>query len=162
MRPRQRPARGRCCRPRFPRWSETVFERILVPLDLSGRHERTIKTASDLALRHRARVTLLHVVHQIPNVAAGELHEFYRRLERVSARRLERIAHRFAAKGVAVAVTVCIGEPAHEIVETAARRKIDLIVMGSHQVVPGRPATGWGTTSYKVGIFCRCPILLVK
>ena len=61
-----------------------------------------------------------------------------------------------------VGATVCIGEPAREIVGTAAREKVDLIVMGSHKVVPSRPATGWGTTSYKVGIFCRCPILLVK
>jgi nucleotide-binding universal stress UspA family protein len=59
-------------------------------------------------------------------------------------------------------VVVCIGEPAREIVKTAATKKIDLIVMGSHKVAPGPPSAGWGTTSYKVGIFCRCPILLVK
>jgi universal stress protein A len=139
-----------------------VFRRILVPLDLSARNERTIATARDLARRHRARVTLLHVVQQIPDVAAGELDEFYRRLERVSARRLERVASRFAAAGVPVGVTVCVGEPAREIVASAARQKVDLIVMGSHKVAPGRAATGWGTTSYKVGIFCRCPVLLVK
>jgi universal stress protein A len=139
-----------------------VFERILVPLDLSGRNERTIETARELARRHHARVTLLHVVQQIPDVEAGELREFYRRLERVSARRLERVASRFTARGVPVGVTVRIGEPAREIVAIAAKKRVDLIVMGSHKVVPGRRATGWGTTSYKVGIFCRCPILLVK
>jgi hypothetical protein len=25
-----------------------------------------------------------------------------------------------------------------------------------------RRGMGWGTTSYKVGILCRCPILLLK
>jgi hypothetical protein len=34
--------------------------------------------------------------------------------------------------------------------------------MGSHKVNPKRRGMGWGTTSYKVGILCRCPILLVK
>lgn len=139
-----------------------MFQRILVPLDLSGRNGRTIETARELAWRHHARVTLLHVIQQIPDVAASELRDFYGRLERVSARRLERIASRFTARGVPAVVTVCIGEPAREIVGTAARKKVDLIVMGSHKVAPGRPSTGWGTTSYKVGIFCRCPILLVK
>jgi nucleotide-binding universal stress UspA family protein len=139
-----------------------VFRRILVPLDLSERNERTIRTAVELASRHRARATLLHVVQQIPNVPAGEMGRFYRRLEQDSARRLERIARRFAARGVRVGATVRIGEPAREIVSTAATQKADLIVMGSHRVAPGRPATGWGTTSYKVGIFCRCPVLLIK
>jgi nucleotide-binding universal stress UspA family protein len=139
-----------------------VFKRILVPLDLSERNERTIQTARELARRHRARVSLLHVVQQIPDVAASELRDFYRRLEGVSARRLERVAKGFTARGVPVGVSVRVGEPAREIVQTAGREKVDLIVMGSHKVAPGRPATGWGTTSYKVGIFCRCPILLVK
>ena len=139
-----------------------MFKRILVPLDLSGRHGRTIDTACELAQLHHARVTLLHVVQQIPDIASGELSDFYRRLERVSARRLGRIADRFTSRGLPVGVAVCIGEPAREIVKTAATKKIDLIVMGSHKVAPGPPSVGWGTTSYKVGIFCRCPILLVK
>jgi universal stress protein A len=139
-----------------------VFKRILVPLDLSGRNGRTIDTARELAQLHHARVTLLHVVTQIPDVAARELSGFYQRLERVSARRLGRIADRFTARSVRVGVVVCVGEPAREIVKTAATKKVDLIVMGSHKVAPGPPSAGWGTTSYKVGIFCRCPILLVK
>jgi nucleotide-binding universal stress UspA family protein len=105
---------------------------------------------------------LLHVVQQIPDVAVSELRGFYRRLERVSVRRLERIADGLTAQGLLVGVAVCIGEPAREIVKAAATKKVDLIVMGSHRVAPGSPGTGWGTTSYKVGIFCRCPILLVK
>ena len=36
-------------------------------------------------------MTLLHVVQQIPDVAAGELRDFYRRLERASARIAEAV-----------------------------------------------------------------------
>jgi nucleotide-binding universal stress UspA family protein len=56
---------------------------------------------------------------------------------------------------------VRIGAPAAEIVRAASRKRVDLVIMGSHRVRPGRMG-GWGTTSYKVGIFCQCPILLVK
>jgi nucleotide-binding universal stress UspA family protein len=72
------------------------------------------------------------------------------------------VAKRFTAREVPVDTVVCIGEPAREIVRLAAGRRTDLIVMGSHKVRAGRWATGWGTISYKVGIFCRCPVLLVK
>jgi nucleotide-binding universal stress UspA family protein len=55
-----------------------------------------------------------------------------------------------------------VGEPAAEIVRATLRERVDLVVMGSHKVRPGGRPRGWGTTSYKVGIFCQCPILLVK
>ena len=75
---------------------------------------------------------------------------------------LTREARRFTARDVPVDTIVCIGEPAREIVRLASGGRIDLIVMGSHKVRGGRRATGWGTMSYKVGVFCRCPVLLVK
>jgi hypothetical protein len=64
------------------------------------------------------------------------------------------------SKGVEVGTQVRIGEPAAEIVR-ATLREVDLVV-GLHKVKAGRRERGWGTTSYKVGIFCQCPILLVK
>jgi nucleotide-binding universal stress UspA family protein len=139
-----------------------MFKHLLVPIDLSDRNARTLRTALELARLCRARVTLLHVVHRIEDVPFDELQGFYQRLVRISERKLGRAAKPFAGKGVPVSAEVCIGEPAGEIVRAAARYKVDLIVMGSHRVKPPRPVTGWGTTSYKVGILCQCPILLVK
>jgi nucleotide-binding universal stress UspA family protein len=139
-----------------------VFKRILVPIDLSDRNTRTIDVALELARQNRALVTLCHVIQSVRNVPSAELRKFYKRLEATSAGTLARVAKRFTAREVPVDTVVCIGEPAREIVRLAAGRRIDLIVMGSHKVRAGRWATGWGTISYKVGIFCRCPVLLVK
>ena len=136
-----------------------MFKRLLVPIDLSDRNARTLRTALELARQSRARVTLLHVIHRIGN---GELREFYQRLMKSSERKLNQAAKPFPTRGVGVGVEVCIGEPAVEIVRAAARLKADLIVMGSHKVNPRRRTRGWGTTSYKVGVLCQCPILLVK
>jgi nucleotide-binding universal stress UspA family protein len=141
---------------------EAVFKRILVPIDLSDRNTRTIDVALPLARQNRARVTLCHVIQSVRDVPSAELRRFYRRLEASSTRTLARVAQRFTARDVPVDTLVCIGEPAREIVRLAAGRRIDLIVMGSHKVRAGRGAAGWGTISYKVGIFCRCPVLLVK
>ncbi len=139
-----------------------MFKHILVPIDLSDRNARALTAALELARQSRARVTLLHVIQSVQNIPPGELKGFYRELARASARKLERVARRFVARRVEVRTEIAIGEPAREIVRLAARRRADLVVMGSHKVRPGRSSAGWGTTSYKVGIFCRCPILLVK
>jgi nucleotide-binding universal stress UspA family protein len=139
-----------------------MFKHILVPIDLSDRNARTLAVAAALAEPVRARVTLLHIVYRVRHLAAGELAGFYRRLEAISRRRLERAARPLVARGLRVRTEVVVGEPAIAIVAAAARRRASLVVMGSHRVVPGRPGRGGGTTSYKVGILCRCPVLLVK
>lgn len=139
-----------------------MFKHILVPIDLGDRQGRVLRTARDLASQTHARVILLHVIHHVPDLPLGELRGFYRRLEKTSRRRLALAAKEFAAKGLPVRAEVSIGDPAREILRVAAAEKVDLLIMGSHTVRPGRGARGWGTTSYKVGLVCRCPVLLVK
>jgi nucleotide-binding universal stress UspA family protein len=139
-----------------------VFSRILVPTDLADEAARSFKLALALARDRQATVTLVHVVQQVPGLPPGEMRAFYDRLVKRSNRRLASAAKLFAARGITVRGQVLIGEPAREIVRAAAAARADVIVMGSHKVNPNRRGMGWGTTSYKVGILCRCPILLVK
>ena len=139
-----------------------VFRHVMVPVDLSDRNERALRAALALAVKWRTRVTLFHVIQRVAGLAPGELEEFYRLLVQRSERKLRQVARAFTGKGVAVSTQVRIGEPAAEIVRATLREGVDLVVMGSHKVKPGRRERGWGTTSYKVGIFCQCPILLVK
>lgn len=141
-----------------------MFRHMLVPIDLSDKNERVLRTALELARQTRGRVTLLHVIDRVADIALRELRGFYRQLQRKSLEKLDQAARRFAVQGIPVRTSVLIGEPATEIVKTAARQKIDLIVMGSHKVGLTTPVRGrgWGTTSYKVGIFCQCPVMLVK
>src|SRR5262245_30704033 len=134
----------------------------MVPVDLGDRHERALQMAIALAADSACRVTLLHVVQRVPAIAVGELAGFYRRLVGTADRRLRQIARPFVERGIDVRTEVRMGEPAVEIIRAAQRERIDALVMGSHKVKPGRRTRGWGTTSYKVGIFSQCPILLVK
>ncbi len=139
-----------------------MFKHILVPIDLSGRNAPALKTTLELARATRARVTLLHVVQRIEHIPGAELREFYQRLTSMAEAKLVRAAKPFVVRGVSVTTVACIGEPATEIVRIAGSRKVDLIVMNSHRVNPRRRTRGWGTMSYKVGLLCQCPILLVK
>jgi nucleotide-binding universal stress UspA family protein len=139
-----------------------MFKHILVPIDLSDRNERTLRIAVGLARIKQSRVTLLHVIQGVRGVSMRELRNFYKALEQRSQRTLARAAKRFVDAELAVRAIVVIGDPAREIIKVATARKVAVIVMGSHRVMPGRPGRGLGATSYKVGIACPCPILLVK
>jgi nucleotide-binding universal stress UspA family protein len=139
-----------------------VFRHVMVPVDLSDRNERALRAALALAMEWRSRVTLFHVIQRVAGLAPGELETFYRRLVERSERELRQAARPFTDQALDVRTEVRVGEPATEIVRATLRGAVDLLVMGSHKVKPGRRERGWGTTSYKVGIFCQCPILLVK
>jgi universal stress protein A len=139
-----------------------VFTHLLVPVDLSRKNERALATALQLATQNGARVSLLHVIQRIGDIPPSELRGFYRRLEKRAAAILARAARRFAAQNVRVRAAVLTGSPAHEIVRFAAANRVDLILLTSHKVDLARPRQGWGTTSYRVGILCQCPVMLVK
>jgi nucleotide-binding universal stress UspA family protein len=156
-RERRRPGRRAAGAGRGP-----LFRHIIVPVDLGQRHERALRLALAVAVERGSRVTLLHVVQRAPGLAPGEFEDFYRPLVARSERKLREAARPFLDRALDVRTEVRVGEPATEIVRSTLRGAVDLVVMGSHKVRPGRPERGWGTTSYKVGIFCQCPILLVK
>ncbi len=139
-----------------------MFDHILVPLDLTGRNARAVTVALDLARQHGSRVTLLHVMQRIEYIAVGELRSFYRDLRAKAERVLERAGRELVADGVKVRRIVQVGDVPRAIVRQAETAKADLIVMGSHAVDPTELGQGLGTTSYKVAILCRCPVLLVK
>ena len=139
-----------------------MFKKILVPLDLSGRNEGALAAASQLARQGRARVLLLHVIQRIEHVAPRELRGFYEQLEKSAREKMAVAARKLAAKKIDVRGTVVVGMPAAEIVDYAGANGVDLIVLSSHKIDLTRPNQGWGTTSYKVGVLCQCPVLLVK
>jgi nucleotide-binding universal stress UspA family protein len=48
-----------------------MFKHILVPIYLTDRNERTLRIAAGLARIKRSRVTLLHVIHALPQNVYG-------------------------------------------------------------------------------------------
>jgi len=135
-----------------------TFAHVLVPVDLSDQSTNILRIVGTLPAR---RITLLHVIHQVPGVPVAELRPFYARLRRKAEQVLERAAASLAAARVRVGHVVTIGDPALEILRVAVARRADLLVLGSHRLAP-KPGQGLGTTSYKVALACRCPVLLVK
>jgi nucleotide-binding universal stress UspA family protein len=111
-----------------------IFLRILCPIDFERDSMDALELARQLAKQNSATVYLLTVIG-IPPAAATALPpvpifpnpEF----EAESRRRLETLAQDKLA-GVPHEVLVASGNAALEILNLAAERRIDLIVMGTH------------------------------
>jgi nucleotide-binding universal stress UspA family protein len=135
-----------------------MFKKILLPIDLSDRHERALRLAVDLAAG--GEVLLLHVVEVIPGLPEEE--EFYSRLERVARKHLEVLRRYLTDQKVSAQVEVVLGHRAREIVRRAEEANVDLVILTAPRVDLDNVSVGLGSLSYTVGIFAPCPVLLVK
>ena len=136
-----------------------MFERILVPADLTDRNRPAVEMASKL-LRPAGTLHLLHVIELIPGFTVEEESDFYSRLEAAATRHLQSLAAPLQSRGLSVEAKVAYGARAGTILDEAARVAADLIAIQSHRVTAG--SDGFSTLSYQVGIVAPCPVLLVK
>jgi nucleotide-binding universal stress UspA family protein len=139
-----------------------VFQKILMPVDLTDVHQPALDIAARLAKESDGEVTLLHVIEVIAEVWAVEERDFYNRLEQRARDHLARLGRSLEARAVPRREEVVFGHRAPEIVRYAMEVGVDLIVLKSHRIDLQNPSGGWGTVSYKVGILSQCPVLLVK
>jgi len=139
-----------------------MFQRILVPVDLTEKSLAAVDLAFGLAQSLKSEVTLLHVIETIEHVKFDEMKDFYSRLE-ISARKgLKEFSERFEDEGLKVDRLVTYGPRTQGIVETAIANQTDVIIMASHRIDPDRPGHDWSTISYGVAILAPCHVLLVK
>lgn len=136
-----------------------MFQNILIPVDFTPKNRRAVAAALQ-AGGPRARITLLHVVEEIRLPTTRDLKEFYEELMTDARIRMKKLGR--AIRRRPVREEIFLGHRTEGILKTARARKIDLIVMSSHAVTPGRKGQDWGTISYKMAVLSPCPILLVK
>ena len=139
-----------------------MFKKILVPIDLSDRHQQAIDIAADLASESEGEVTLLHVIEVIPGLWNEVEQSFYRRLEHTARAHVAKLGKRLLERMVPHREELVYGNRAREIVSCAKNMGVDLIVLTSHRIDLEDPNAGWGTLSYRVSILAQCPVLLVK
>jgi nucleotide-binding universal stress UspA family protein len=138
-----------------------MFQKVLVPVDLTDRHQAALDIAAKLLVPN-GEVVVLHVVEVLSGLPREEEPSFYQRLERKATVHLNRLLDHLKGRGVMGRAIVLVGEPIPEILRCAQEEGIDLIVLTSHPVEPAKPGSGWRTTSYLIGIAAKCPVLLMK
>jgi nucleotide-binding universal stress UspA family protein len=139
-----------------------MFQKVLVPVDLTDRHQPALEIAAKLVAPAGGEVLLLHVVEVLQGLPREEEPSFYQRLERKAGIHLNRLLGHLKDRQVTGRAVVLFGERVPEALRYAEQEGVGLIVLTSHPVDPSKPGAGWGTMSYLIGIAARCPVLLVK
>jgi nucleotide-binding universal stress UspA family protein len=139
-----------------------MFQRILVPVDLTEKSLTAVDVALAMSKESRAHVDLLHVIETVEHVTFDEMKDLYKRLESSARKGLKEFSQRFVDEGLDVACDVTYGHRTGGIIEFAMNNGVDLIVMASHRIDPDRPGHDWTTISYGVAVLSPCAVLLVK
>src|SRR5215468_9791927 len=144
------------------RRSRAMFQRILVPVDLTDKSLAAVDLAYEFAAQSGAEVILLHVIETIEHVEFDELKPFYERLEKSARQGLEESSEQFVSESLPIDQAVVYGHRVQGITDYAIANRVDLIIMASHRIDPDRPGQGWSSISYSVAVLSPCPVLLVK
>jgi nucleotide-binding universal stress UspA family protein len=138
---------------------------VLAAIDFSRHSDAVVDRAAALARALGAELTLLHVAAPEPDFVGYEVGPQSVRDSRahtldLERRELHRIAEDLRGAGVPTRAFLFAGATAERILEEAARREADWIVLGSH----GRSALAsafLGSVSRGVLSGAQCPVVVV-
>jgi nucleotide-binding universal stress UspA family protein len=139
-----------------------MFQRILVPLDMTFKHRRALDMAVELARQNSGEIVLLHVIELLHGMPRTEEPAFYDRLETAATEHLEKYLIGLKEHGIPCRKEIVLGVRATEVMRFARSMGADLIILTAPRIDPDYPEEGWGSLSFKLGIFASCPVLLVK
>lgn len=139
-----------------------MIHKILLPLDLTDKHQPALEAAVNFAETNAARIEVLHVIEVIAGLPMDEEKAFYQRLERAARKHLEKWGQRLAQRQIDWHAEIAFGQRALEIVRHAQEAGNDLIVLTVPRIMPENPGTSLGSLGYKVALLSHCPVLLVK
>ena len=139
-----------------------MFHRILLPVDLTAKHQRAVDVAADLAMQGDGDVTLLHVIAEIRGISKSDEPDFFRRLETSAENALEAIAQRLGKRDIACQRLIRYGDRVREVVRHAKSWKSDLIIVTGPRFDSKNPSPSWASLSWKIGMLAPGPVLLVK
>jgi nucleotide-binding universal stress UspA family protein len=146
--------------------TETVFRRVLVPIDFSPQSEAAWGLARRLARAVGAEIVLLHVFVEAPlysesAFAAERVREAYAAGRKWVEEQLALWAANAQQEGLAVKTLLRPGVPHEEIVAAARAEGADLIVIGTHGY-GGVDRLLLGSVADRVLRRASCPVLAVR
>src|SRR6516162_7997131 len=96
-----------------------MFQKILLPVDVSDKHGPAISVAAELAGASGGEVLLLHVIEVISGLPMEEEKAFYGRLEKAARSHLEKLGARFKQSKVRCRAEVTYGNRGPEVIRYA-------------------------------------------
>lgn len=149
-----------------------MLSTILVAVDGSGNAKAAVDVAAELAAKLAARLLVVNVVAHIGLDRVPEELRSYVELEHLRVTEHELLqgtadaivadaAQRARERGAAdVETLTATGDPAHVIIDTSSKRRVDLIVMGRRGLGTVKGLL-LGSVSHKVSQLAECACLMV-
>jgi nucleotide-binding universal stress UspA family protein len=144
-----------------------MFKRILVPTDGSELSNKAIGAAVDLAKMLKASLVGMTALEPYSYSNLSEyrpetLEDYEKRMDEVGAERLGKIADAAARAGVAIeTLALHTFSPYEAIIDAAAQKGCDLIVMASHGR-RGLNAVLLGSETQKVLTHSKIPVMVYR
>ena len=133
------------------------LQRLLVPLDFSGKSRQALRYAVPLAQKFAARI---HLVHVLSSDEKKDRYEIIR--QRMAAlKRLGQMAEQYLPPRLRAEYVVLTGKPAQAIITLAAEHNIDLIVLTTKGESDGQRALV-GSTAETIMRRASCPVMSVR
>ena len=145
---------------------ELTIRNILVPMDFSGFARQALTCAVPLARKHRAKISLIHVVRPtsalraFPDGGIAIPMDAYR-LVSVARTHLDDLAARLLPDELRGRMLVREGYPADQVVAAAKAIRADLIVL-SNTGRSGLKRVVLGSTAERILRHAHCPVLTVR
>lgn len=139
-----------------------MFKHVLVPLDGSILTECVLPHTVAFAKAFQAKVTLVRVLNKSTNEGVNLVDLFNWRLEKAEAQLyLDKIAQDLRAEGLDIDLAILEGPTAERIVEYAAAKQADLLILSSHGL---SGFSGWNVSSViqQIILSVYLPVLIVR
>ena len=136
-----------------------MYKTILVPLDGSDTAASILDQVAAFAHTYQARLVLLTVGPTLPT-SIPRAPDIQLTVTFQAEAHLDRARAMLEAQGCEVHTSVCIGEPAVEILETARRHNVDLIIINSRGG-EGAPSPFLGSVAAKVAGASSVPVFVL-
>ena len=150
-----------------------MYKKILVPHAGTSAGNNTLDHAQEMAKKHGSRLTVLHVVENIPIPPSigfsaerkrwvKELQDARRGMKVEMHKKLTKQANYLKKEDIPISVKVVHGYPDEEIIRIANENDYDLVIMAKRRELPGLKAIlKLGSISRKVLEKIHCPVMLI-
>jgi nucleotide-binding universal stress UspA family protein len=151
-----------------------MFEKILLATTASPVCEHAANVAFDLASKYNSRLYVLHVAGEptrgfspfVRDARTGEKQSLDESYLAAIRDLMKEVYEKQMKGGGDVVIETAAGLPHTEILRTARREKVDLIVMGAHarqeEIGAARHRSVIGGTIQRVAKAARCPVLIIS
>lgn len=150
-----------------------MFKNILVPHAGTKAGDKALEHAVQIAKKHDSKITIIHIVENIPippslTLAFGktdlekEMKQISDELENEMDRELNFKAEELRKQGIPTTIQILTGYPDQEIIRIINENNYDIIVMAKRRKLPGlKGILQLGSISRKVLERVSCPVLLI-